>query len=451
MTVGVSAESSIHRRVRKAMLEEIIQDPRLSPYTLSFQRGDTLFSEGEESQDLYILVSGELEILKGNKRVATISERGSSFGEMSFLLGDTRTATVKATKKGKAIRIPAEEGERIFKTFPALAVEIPRILAQRLQETTSGFYGFKEFCDKLPDAVIVTDVQGKIVAWNKAAEEVYGRTWDEMNRSLAEGVYLDPANHTAFVEDIKSNQPAADRIVKIMHPQKGVRHIATSNRVLYDGNYNLEGVLSLCRDVTRLEKSQRRYKKAFFWLLPVSVFLGLVAAFAFAGYPRLVENAQIVDIKHQVLRDQIAKDRLLLTNLLVDPFYRKDRKKTSQVMKEFIEIQQRNRPIYWGIVLLGPNKKVLDAYCADMERKGKEIMGNSYGGISFQDIETSSHKVLVLYRADGKSPMGCKCVEVAFEMRKGENRLGWLLFQMDMARLGKAFNADEEVLKKFRF
>jgi PAS domain S-box-containing protein len=433
------------------MLEEIIHDPKLSPYTLSFSKGDTLFSEGEESHDLYILVSGELEVLKGNKRVATIHESGASFGEMSFLLGDKRTATVKATKEVKAIRIPAKEGEHVFKTFPALAIEIPRILAQRLQETTSGFYGFKEFCDKLPDAVIITDVQGKIVAWNKAAEQVYGRTWDEMNRSLAEGVYLDPANHIAFVEDIKSNQPAADRIVKIMHPEKGVRHIATSNRVLYDGNYNLEGVLSLCRDVTKLEKSQRRYKKAFFWLLPVSVFFCLTAAFAFVAYPRLVENAQILDIKHQALRDQIAKDHLFLTNLLGDPFSGKDREKTSRIMKEFIEIQQRNRPIYCGVVILGPDKRVHNAYCADMKRKGQEILGNSYGGIPFQEIEASSHRVLTLYRPDGKSPMGCKCVELAFEMKQGGVPLGWLLLQMDMERLKKAFNVDEQALRKFRF
>ena len=433
------------------MLEEIIRDPDLSPYMLSFAKGDILFSEGDASQDLYILVSGELEILKGNKRVATIHESGSSFGEMSFLLGEKRTATVKALKEGKAIRVPAEEGERIFKAFPALAIEIPKILARRLQDTTSGFYGFKEFCDKLPDAVIVTDVQGKIVAWNKAAEQVYGRTWDEMNRSLAEGVYLDPANHIAFVEDIKSKQPATDRIVKIMHPEKGVRHIATSNTVLYDGNYNLEGVLSLCRDVTKLEKSQRRYKRAFFYLMPVSVFLCLTAAFAFVAYPRLVENAQIVDIKHQALRDQIAKDRLLLTNLLADPFYAQDRKKISQIMKDFIEIQQSNRPIYCGIVLLGPTKRVTNAYCADMKQNGQEIIGNSYGGITFQDIEASSHKMLILYRPDGKSPMGCKCVELAFEMKKGEIPLGWLLLQMDMERLKKAFNVDEEALKKFRF
>jgi PAS domain S-box-containing protein len=433
------------------MLEEIINNPDLNPYMLSFSKGDTLFSEGDDSQDLYILVSGELEILKGKKRVATVNESGASFGEMSFLLGDKRTATVRAAKEGKAIRIPAAEGEKIFKSFPALAIEIPKILAQRLQETTSGFYGFKEFCDKLPDAVIVTDIQGKIVAWNKAAEQVYGRTWDEMNRSLAEGVYLDPKSHMAFVEDVKTKQPAADRIVKIMHPEKGVRHIATSNRVLYDGNYNLEGVLSLCRDVTRLEKSQRRYKKAFLWLLPVSIFLCLTAAFAFVAYPRFVENAQITDIKHQALRDQIAKDQLLLTSLLVDPFYRGDSDRTTQIMKEFMEIQQKNRTLYSGILLLGQDKKVHNAYYGDMERKGQEIIGNSYGGITFQNIEASSHKVLTLYRADGKSPMGCKCVEIAFEMRKGDVLLGWLLFQMDMEQLEKAFNIKEEALKKFRF
>jgi len=116
-----------------------------------------------------------------------------------------------------------------------------------------------------------------------------------------------------------------------------------------------------------------------------------------------------------------------------------------------MEIQQKNRTLYSGILLLGQDKKVHNAYYGDMERKGQEIIGNSYGGITFQNIEASSHKVLTLYRADGKSPMGCKCVEIAFEMRKGDVLLGWLLFQMDMEQLEKAFNIKEEALKKFRF
>ena len=66
-------------------------------YTLlSFQTGKTLFLEGDDTQDVYFLVSGKLAILKGRKRIAELSDEGSVFGEMSFLLGEKRTATVKA-------------------------------------------------------------------------------------------------------------------------------------------------------------------------------------------------------------------------------------------------------------------------------------------------------------------------------------------------------------------
>jgi hypothetical protein len=42
-------------------------------------------------------------------------------------------------------------------------------------------------------------------------------------------------------------------------------------------------------------------------------------------------------------------------------------------------------------------------------------------------------------------------VEIAFEMRKGEEFLGWLLFQMDMDRVKNEFFVDEKALKKLQF
>jgi hypothetical protein len=43
--------------------------------------------------------------------------------------------------------------------------------------------------------------------------------------------------------------------------------------------------------------------------------------------------------------------------------------------------------------------------------------------------------------------MGNKSVELAFELRKGGELTGWVVFQMDMERLQQEFEIDEEALR----
>ena len=106
------------------MLEEIINNPALEKYIATYDTGQILFIEGDDSQDLYILVSGQLDILKGSKRINHISEAGTLFGEMSFLLGARRTGTAKAVSNLKVIRIPKEEINQFLHEFPDMAGNI---------------------------------------------------------------------------------------------------------------------------------------------------------------------------------------------------------------------------------------------------------------------------------------------------------------------------------------
>lgn len=80
------------------MIEQFTSDPQLSRYIVDFHQGQTLFQEGENSQNLYILVEGKLDVLKGQQVINSIVEPGAVFGEMSFLLGSRRTATVRDRK-----------------------------------------------------------------------------------------------------------------------------------------------------------------------------------------------------------------------------------------------------------------------------------------------------------------------------------------------------------------
>ena len=103
------------------MLDEIINNPDLDKYVIEFEAGHIVFLEGDDSQDLYILISGQVDVIKGTKKITEIYEAGALFGEMSFLLEAGRTATVKAKSDVKAICIPKEEVTTFLNKFPKVA------------------------------------------------------------------------------------------------------------------------------------------------------------------------------------------------------------------------------------------------------------------------------------------------------------------------------------------
>ena len=433
------------------MLSEVINRPEFDKYLTTFERGETLFLEGEDTQDLYILVSGRLGILKGKKEISEVMEAGSLFGEMSFFLGAKRTATVKAASDVEAICIPKEEVKTFLHEFPAVAGEIIKLLAKRLDETSQIVYGLKEFSDKLPDAVMLSDSDGQILTWNRAAENLYGIEWDQIKSKSVENIYEDPQEYREFLEELQSRQSVTEKVLKVKHPEKGFRFISTSTTALFDGQHNFKGTVSIGRDITSAKNLERKYRWARIWLVPSFLLLGLLAAAIFYGFPYFSKGRQTIDVNRQVLRNDLAKDFLSLQSLLTQPFSAGRRTKTSQVMKEFFDVQENTAIPYTGLVLLDKDKKVFDAYSIRPGRAFKKAIGYSYAAIEFQRGEQSVHSVLSLYHRDKDHPMGQKGLEVAFEIKKGVQRLGWLIFQMDMAFVGREYGIDEEGLKAFKF
>ena len=185
-----------------AMLDEILSDPAHEAYAAAFPKGHILFSEGDEAHDLFVLISGELEIIKGNMKISEIKEPGGFFGEMSLLLGSNRTATVKALTDVTVMMIPKKEVSAFLQRFPKAIEKITRTLANRLDETSQIVFGLKEFCDQLPDAVILADRDGKILTWNVAAENLYGRDWNRMNHQSVEEIYEEPHVYKEFLGEV---------------------------------------------------------------------------------------------------------------------------------------------------------------------------------------------------------------------------------------------------------
>ena len=438
-------------KIENSMIDEIIAHPDIAKYFATFTSGQTIFLEGDDSQDLYILVCGQINIFKGDKKIREITKKGSLFGEMSFFLGGSRTASVKASDDVKVIRIPKEAVNDFLRDFPSAAREITKYLAQWLDETSQIVHGLNEFCDQLPDAVLLTDKEGKILAWNSAAEKLYGRDWHQMRHGNVDEIYEDPQDYKDFLEEVQRKYSVREKIFQIKHLSEGTRFISTSTTVLYDGHHNYQGALSLGRDVTTVKNLERKYKRIGYWLISSFFLLGILAAVIFLGYPYFSKGYQTLNLRQQELRNHLAKDYFMLKSLLIEHVGGGNRSKTRQVMKNFFNIQKTAALPYNGLLLLDKDKKVINAFSIKADEDVIGMIGSSYKAIKFEGNEDSLHKVLTVYRADKNHPMGKKEVEIAFELRKDNEFLGWLVFQMDMELLRKIHGIDIESLKEFEF
>lgn len=57
------------------------------------EKGETIIKEGEIDDSFYILISGQVVVKTGTKKLAVL-EKGQCFGEMAYLTGEARTATI---------------------------------------------------------------------------------------------------------------------------------------------------------------------------------------------------------------------------------------------------------------------------------------------------------------------------------------------------------------------
>jgi len=81
---------------------------------VTYAPGETIVKEGAEADGFFTIGSGQVEVLRGRKRLAAIGP-GSHFGEIALLLGTGRTATVRARTPVRAYRLTREGFERLMR------------------------------------------------------------------------------------------------------------------------------------------------------------------------------------------------------------------------------------------------------------------------------------------------------------------------------------------------
>jgi CRP-like cAMP-binding protein len=104
-------------------------------YERSFSGGQQIFDEGDGGSVLYIIQSGEVELSRGGPSgrhtVARLGP-GEFFGEMSVVLGESRTARAVAVCKTRLLELDGETLEAMCVERPEIAIRLMSRLAARL-------------------------------------------------------------------------------------------------------------------------------------------------------------------------------------------------------------------------------------------------------------------------------------------------------------------------------
>jgi CRP/FNR family cyclic AMP-dependent transcriptional regulator len=103
-----------------------------------FPAGTVLFEEGQPGDDMYIVVSGEIELRRQvgeSERVVAVLPPGEFFGEMAVLNARPRSATAVVRTAARLFVVDGTTFEAMLRARPEIALRIIRSLATRLDAT----------------------------------------------------------------------------------------------------------------------------------------------------------------------------------------------------------------------------------------------------------------------------------------------------------------------------
>ncbi|MBL8025344.1 MAG: Crp/Fnr family transcriptional regulator [Fibrobacteres bacterium] len=103
-----------------------------------FKRGSLMFIEGESGEEMFILKTGKVKVLKqeGGKTIQlALLGPGSVLGEMSLLIDMPRSATAQVVEDTTAIAINRNILEDTYSKIPPWFVSVIKVLVGRLHDT----------------------------------------------------------------------------------------------------------------------------------------------------------------------------------------------------------------------------------------------------------------------------------------------------------------------------
>lgn len=127
------AQIEVMQNIPPAEMQAIIPFLKLC----TAESGSILCQEGTAGDAMYLILTGEADIRKGQQLITVLSA-GEVFGEMAMLTGAPRSATVIARTPMELYELKQADFNAVLARTPQLSQSLSRILARRLQATTES-------------------------------------------------------------------------------------------------------------------------------------------------------------------------------------------------------------------------------------------------------------------------------------------------------------------------
>jgi len=109
--------------------------------------GTMFITEGEPGDELYVVLAGEVEVIKGGNVLANL-KAGVHLGEMAMIDNEVRSASVKATKSANLLVMRRDEFFGLIRSEPVIATKLlwsfVQVLSGRLRDTNEALQGARK-------------------------------------------------------------------------------------------------------------------------------------------------------------------------------------------------------------------------------------------------------------------------------------------------------------------
>ena len=152
--VQMVSDIPLFKGLPKEQLDEVVN----SMADQTFDRGQTVLSEGEAAEGFFVLVQGKVKIFKlsteGKEQILHFVGPGESFGEVPMFAGGRFPANAETIEKSRIFFFPRAAFLDLIGTDPTLAMNMLAELSKRLRQMT-----------RLVEELSLKEVPGRLAAY----------------------------------------------------------------------------------------------------------------------------------------------------------------------------------------------------------------------------------------------------------------------------------------------
>jgi NTE family protein len=176
---GIAHVAELLRRVPSfaGLQSELVAELASQGVRHELRSGQRLYSEGDPSTNVHLVVSGRLRVVRGERVIGYIG-RGQPAGEMGVITGARRSSHMEAARDSVTVSWPAATFLGFLKEHPDALLDLSRLMIARLREADRvrmqsatelhGTFAVIPASEEVPISVLAEALVSRLGGWPEA-------------------------------------------------------------------------------------------------------------------------------------------------------------------------------------------------------------------------------------------------------------------------------------------